>query len=185
MADIPTLTTERCIIEAFAERHLTERYVGWLNDAETMRFSEQRHRHHDLESCRRYASSFTETPHYFAAIVAKDRTLGHIGNINAYVDVRNQVADLGILIGERSVWGLGYGTEAWRALSRFLLSDRGLRKITAGTLAINAGMLGIMRRCGMQEDGRRRRQYLCEGQEVDMVYGALFRESVRPEDRNE
>ena len=35
-----SILTPRLRIEPFSASHLTERYVGWLNDAETMRFSE-------------------------------------------------------------------------------------------------------------------------------------------------
>ena len=49
-----------------------------------------------------------------------------------------------------------------------------MRKVTAGTMAENKSMLAVMRDVGMIEEGRRLRQFLFEGREVDMVYGALF-----------
>jgi len=174
MATSRTLETTRLRIEPFSEAHLTDRYVAWLNDPEVVRFSEQRHRNHTTESCRAYLASFDGTPHYFWAIVSRDLTLGHIGNINAYVDLHNRTADLGIIIGELAVWGRGYGSEAWHAVCRFLLGDLRLRKVTAGTLAINAGMLGIMQRIGMRDDGRRIRHHIADGREVDVIHMALF-----------
>lgn len=175
MTALPTLTTARCTLEAFSEAHLGSRYVSWLNDPEVVRYSEQRHRAHDLNSCRAYLKSFDGTPHYFAAIIGHTPNLGHIGNINAYVDEKNGVADIGIMVGEKSAWGQGYGAEAWQALSDFLLIEKGLRKITAGTLANNQGMLKIMQKTGMTEDGRRLKQMLWNGQEIDVVYAARFR----------
>jgi RimJ/RimL family protein N-acetyltransferase len=62
------------------------------------------------------------------------------------------------------------------ALSDFLLRTAGLRKITAGTLSVNAPMLRLMDRVGMVPDGRRARHQLWEGQEVDIVHAALFRD---------
>ncbi|HXC40619.1 MAG TPA: GNAT family N-acetyltransferase [Burkholderiales bacterium] len=169
----PIIETPRLRIEPFRQEHLTARYVAWLNDPEVVRFSEQRHRAHTLESCREYWQSFAGTPHFFWAMVAKEASLGHIGNMNAYVDAPNGVADVGILIGERTSWGRGYGLEAWTAVCRFLLGS-GLRKITAGTLATNTGMLTIMDRAGMVEDGRRALQCLWEGSPVDICHRALF-----------
>jgi RimJ/RimL family protein N-acetyltransferase len=177
MENCGLLKTTRLQIMPFGEEHLTSRYVNWLNDTETVRYSEQRHREHNLSSCREYWLSFRDTHSCFWAIVAGESPSGHIGNINAYVDITNQVADVGILIGERSVWRRGYGLEAWNAVCRYLFEVRGMRKITAGTISVNLAMLGIMRGSGMVEDGRRVRQYLWEGQEVDIVYAALFRES--------
>ncbi len=178
MAKFSPLTTERCTLEDFTERHLTQRYLSWLQDFEVIQFSEQRHKQHDIESCRTYMHSFTGTPNYFVAIVAQDSELGHIGNINAYIDENNGVADVGILLGEKRIWGQGYGAEAWEAMCRFLLLTRKLRKVTAGTSSTNVGMRGIMRRTGMIEDGVRKRQLLMNGDEIDVVYAALFRENL-------
>jgi ribosomal-protein-alanine N-acetyltransferase len=181
MAASPVLETPRLRIEPFAvERQLSARYVGWLNDPELTRFSEQRHRQHTLESCRQYAASFDDTPHYFWAVLAVDPTrpaLDHIGNMNAYVTPAHGLADVGILIGERAAAGRGYATEAWMAVCDFLLRTAGLRKVTAGCLAVNAAMLRVMDRAGMQEDGRRLRHHLWNGQEVDVVHRALHRDA--------
>lgn len=180
MAQSRVLTTNRLLIEPFQEKYLTERYVSWLNDPEVVRFSENRHRTFTLESCRAYLASFENSPHYFWAIIAKDERLGHVGNINAYVDPPNLVADIGILIGERAVWGGGIGTEAWIAVCRYLLDEVGMRKVTAGAMATNTGMLHIMKKAGMVEDGVRKRHFLADGREVDLIYAALYREKRTP-----
>jgi RimJ/RimL family protein N-acetyltransferase len=160
-------------IEPFSGKHLTLRYVNWLNDPEVIRFSEQRFKIHSLESCRDYMQSFEGTSKYFWAIVVRNSSLGHIGNMNAYIDEVNQVADVGILIGEKQAWRQGLGLEAWCAVCEWLLNKGGMRKVTAGTLSVNEGMLGLMRRSGMVEDGRRMKQCLFEGKEVDVIYAAF------------
>jgi [ribosomal protein S5]-alanine N-acetyltransferase len=175
MAESPIIETPRLRIIPFLENYLTPRYVSWLNDPLIVRFSEQRHRSHTLESCRQYWQSFTDTLHYFWAITSIDPNIGHIGNMNAYIDKMNSTADLGILIGESAVWGKGYGLEAWIAICNYLLRDVGVRKITAGTMAVNKGMLRIMECAGMAADGRRIRQCLIDDAEVDIIHMALFK----------
>jgi ribosomal-protein-alanine N-acetyltransferase len=179
MSDRSVIETARLRIVPFDEEHLSERYVGWLRDPEVVRFSDQRYRTHTLASCRDYLRSFDGTPHSFWAVIARDPALGHVGNMNAYLDERSSVADVGILIGERAVWGGGYGTEAWIAVLRHLLQARGVRKVTAGTLSINHGMRKIMERSGMEPDGVRAGQYLFEGSPVDIVHGAAFADRWR------
>lgn len=169
------IETPRLRLVPFARRHLTARYVGWLNHPATMRFSEQRHRRHTIPSSRAYWQTFRGTPNYFWAVEARDPLLGHIGNLNAYVDARNGVADLGILIGEASARGRGLALEAWSNACRFLFEEADLRKLTAGMLEVNAPMRALAERAGMRRDGRRRRHYCWEGQEVDVVHVALFR----------
>ena len=172
----PTIETERLQIVPFSEEHLTTRYLSWLNDSQVMRYSEQRHSNHTIESCREYWLTFSETANHFWSIVVREVRQGYIGTMTGYVDSEHLVADVGILIGERTSWGKGYGSEAWIAVCNYLLDEGGMRKVTAGTLSPNAAMLGVMRRAGMVEDGRRVRQCLFEGCEVDVVYTALFRE---------
>jgi RimJ/RimL family protein N-acetyltransferase len=175
MADLHIITTSRLEIVPFSEKHLTPRYVSWLNDPEVVNFSEQRHRKHTLESCTQYLRSFSGSPHYFWAITVIANDFDHIGNINAYVDYNNQIADVGILIGEKRAWKQGYGLEAWNAVCNCLLNSIGMRKVHAGTMANNAPMLSIMSRSGMREDGRRHKHYLFQGSEIDIVYSALFK----------
>lgn len=183
MATSPILETARLRIEPFEERHIDERYVGWLNDPQVVRFSEQRFRTHTLDSCRHYWQSFADTPNYFWAMMAKERAPCHIGNLNAYVDLRQGVADLGILIGERETWGQGYGLEAWCAICHFLFDQEGIRKISAGCLSVNLAMVGIMKRAGMVPDGVRTNHHLFEGRPVDIVHAALFADQWRRDAR--
>ena len=177
MARSADIRTERLVITPFCDRHLTETYVAWLNDRVLMRYSEQRHKTHTLATCHAYWRSFTDTPSYFWAIEETAEGIGHVGNITAHVDPHNSLADLSILIGLSHTQRKGYGREAWRGACRFLFEDVGLRKITAGTLALNQPMLRLASRVGMIEDGVRRKQYLCEGLEVDVIHLALFREA--------
>lgn len=177
MAAAPTLTTPRLVLSAFEERFFSERYVGWLNDPEVVRFSENRHHRHSLASCREYVGSFDDGPNYLWAIVTREDPAEHIGNINTYVDEANSLGDVALLVGEKTAWGKGYGGEAWTAICDFLLRGVGLRKVSAGTLSPNAGMLAIMKRVGMQPDGVRRSHYVVDGEPVDLVHVALFREA--------
>jgi [ribosomal protein S5]-alanine N-acetyltransferase len=166
--------TARLRIEPFGEAHLSERYVGWLADPEVVRWSEQRFRTHTLASCRAYAASFEGTPNMLFALVAQDPNVGHLGNLNVYVDPRHGVADIGIMVGDRAAWGQGYGREAWAAIMRALLDEPGIRKVTGGCVTNNVAMVKIMQTCGMMQDGRRLKQYVYDGQAVDAVYFAAF-----------
>ena len=169
-----TIETERLRLEPFVEHHLTDRYVSWLADPEVVCWSENRHRKHTLESCRKYWQSFRGTPNMLFALVAKAPELGHVGNLNVYVDVRHGVADIGIMLGERSTWGKGFGREAWNAALQELVRTPGIRKVTGGCIADNQAMVRIMVSCGMSEDGRRTRHYVYDGRAVDLVYYASF-----------
>jgi len=169
------IKTKRLLLEPFSDKYLTQEVVDWLNDPEVVRFSEQRHRRHSLDSCREYIDSFKGTANHLWAISVVNKNIGHIGNINAYVDTANNIADIGILIGKKQVWSKGYGKEALCAVCDYLMEKLGIRKITCGTLATNLSMLKVMKKAGMIDDGRRIRHYQWEGHEVDMIHQAMFK----------
>ena len=140
------------------------------------RLSNQRFVVHSRQSCLRYLASFEETPNRFlsARRLADDAP---IGTMTAYFSPHHGTVDVGILIGERSVWGEGYGQDAWDTLMTWLLAQPGLRKVTAGTLAVNKGMIRLAERSGMTLEGRRLRQEGVEGEEVDILYFGRFRDT--------
>ncbi len=171
---IATLKTARLRLDSFAEVHLSKRYVSWLNDPEVVRYSEQRYRQHSMETCQQYVRAMADAENPLWAITAVDRASGHVGNISASLDRNNQLCDVAILIGERSAWGHGLGTEAWIAVCDFMLGSMGMRKVVGGALAANRAMIRIMEGSAMQPDGVRPRHYLVDGVETDLVYYARY-----------
>lgn len=171
MAQVAMLDDGTVRLEPFADRHVTARYVGWLNDPETVRYSEQRHRTHTLESCAEYRRAMAP-PNKFWAIIAPP--FGHVGNIAATVDKWNRTADLAILV-ERAAWGRGIGKRAWNLALDWLLGQGGMLKVTAGTMAENKAMRALMRDSGMIEEGRSRSRFLLDGVPVDGVWATKDR----------
>ena len=112
------IETERLMIKPFRESYITSEYLTWLNDKDLMRFSEQRHLNHTIESAKNYLESFNGTTNFFWAIFTKDGER-HIGTVNSYVDRNNLVADIGILIGSKNLKREGYGEEIWNGVMSF------------------------------------------------------------------
>jgi RimJ/RimL family protein N-acetyltransferase len=164
--------TKRIKLDVFSEKNISEKYLNWLNDKELMSFSNQKFFTHSYESCLKYLKSYEGSPHFFFAIY-DFATSDHIGNINAYVDVFHNTADIGILLGDKKYAGKGYGLEAWCAFTYYLFKTHGIRKVTAGTMALNQGMVRIAERSGMKSDGIRQGQFLFNSKEVDMLLFGL------------
>ena len=168
-----SLTGARIELATFTEEDITSDYLGWLNDPLVTRFSNQRFHTQSRESCRSYLRSFTGTDNLFLSIRRREDAKP-IGTMTAYISPAHGTADMGILIGDRSVWGHGYGQEAWDTLVNHLAILPGMRKLTCGTLACNDAMIRIAERAGMQLEGRRVAQELVEGEPVDILYFARF-----------
>lgn len=170
------LQGRKVLLRAFTPEDITEAYIAWLNDPEVVRFSNQRFRRHDRETCLAYVRSFSDSANHFVSVI--DRAGGQaVGTMTAYVAPQHGTADMGIMIGARAAWGQGYGLDAWRTLGEWLLAQPGMRKLTGGTLACNVGMVRIMERAGMQREAVRRAQELVDGVAQDVVYYAKFRDA--------
>jgi [ribosomal protein S5]-alanine N-acetyltransferase len=176
----PTIVRSRIRLVPFAGHHLTPGYVHWLNDAETTRYSEQRHRRHTLDSCKSYVEAMQSSGHYLWAIEwTEDGAPRHIGNLSATLDRPNGVADLAIMVGERDARGRGLGRDAWIAACEWLLGPGGFRKISAGTMAENRAMLAVFDAAGMTIEAVRRSHFVLDGRPTDAIYAALFSPLIR------
>ncbi len=158
----------------FTEAHIRDDYIAWLNDKELMRYSQQQWLAHDRESCLAYLKGFDATPNYFWSIERLNDG-AQVGTMTAYVDARNGVADVGILVGHPEARGTGVGREAWGLAMEHLFRIEGIRKITGGTVARNAPMLRIFRHWGMKLEGVRREQELIDGEPTDVLYFGIRR----------
>ena len=174
MKKYTSLISERIRLVELTRDYVTQEYVEWLNNSEIMRFSEQRHYHHSMSTCISYLESFNDSPNYIWAIELLNNNC-HIGNINAYLDMHNNTADVGLLIGYKKYWNKGYGYESFRLVTEFLFNKLGIRKVSAGAMSSNLGMIKIMKNIGMKEDGVRKKQYLVDGQEVDCIHMAIYK----------
>ena len=168
-----TLKGEKVFLRPFTASDINDTYIGWLNDPDVVRFSNQRFLKHDLKSCLRYLASFDETDNLFVG-VHRLSDGSPVGTMTAYVSSQHGTVDVGILIGDKSVWGMGYGQDAWNTLTKWLLDRDDIRKLTAGTLACNYGMIKLMERSGMHHEATRKEQEIVNGQAVDILYYAKF-----------
>jgi RimJ/RimL family protein N-acetyltransferase len=174
---LPALNGRRVHLRPFSAADITPAYIGWLNDPETVRFSNQRFVQHTRETCERYYTSFAGSANHFVSIRLKVDPGGDdraVGTLTAFCSPSHGTVDIGILIGERRVWGQGVGLDAFKTLVDWWVGQPGIRKVTAGTLRLNTGMVRVAERAGMHLEAVRRGQELVEGQPVDMLYFARF-----------
>jgi [ribosomal protein S5]-alanine N-acetyltransferase len=171
----PTLLTERLVLGPYMR--VTKRHVEWMNDPEVTRYSENRNRTHTLKSCEKFIATFngSKRSHIWAIRIAV--TNSHIGNITCHTDEANNVTNVGILLGDKSVWGKGFGSEAWRAACDWLLDKDGgaVRKIEAGCHANNPGIVKLFQKTGMLYEGERKLHFLWNGSPVGLLFFARFK----------
>jgi ribosomal-protein-alanine N-acetyltransferase len=158
---------------------ITPQHVGWLNDPVVVRHSNQRFVRHTRYTCRSYLGRFEGSGDLYLSARLLE-TDSPIGTLTAYRQLHHGTADIGILMGERGVWGQGLGSEAFRLLADWLARQPGMRKLTCGTLSVNHGMLRIAERAGFTPEAVRVAQELVDGEPADIVYFARFTPEAPP-----
>lgn len=174
------IKAERLVLRTYHAGMVTPDHVRWLNDPEVVKYSEQRHTTHTLESQHTYVNNLWSNPGSIIWAIMLQRSgdsLGKnpqaIGTITAHCDIKNRIADMGIMIGDKTQWKKGYGLEAWSAVIDFLFKHA-MRKITAGCMSNNTAMLHLCLKSGMRPDGCRLDHLLLDGKPVDVDYYARF-----------
>lgn len=145
----------------------SSRNIGWLRNPDVVRYSEQRHREHTLSSQLRYITSFVGKSKLWGIYLKEGGQ--HIGNVSAMHDAPNDVADVGIMIGDPELWGRGLAGEAWKGACAFLLGGGGVRKLEAGCARTNTAMLKIIQASGFKQEGELLGHFLFDGAPVSSV----------------
>jgi RimJ/RimL family protein N-acetyltransferase len=85
-------------------------------------------------------------------------------------------AFVGIGIGERELWGKGYGTDAMQVLLGFAFDELNLHRVTLMVLADNARAVRSYEKCGFVYEGRLRLAEHRGGRRQDLLMMGILRE---------
>ncbi len=157
-------------------------YLGWLNDHEVVKTLNLP----DYLAPVPYAKAAA----YCDAMMASEHDLflalhlrsddRFVGTLKAgHIDWHAGTADIGILIGERAVWGQGLAADSIHVLARHLFGTVGLRKLTAGSMANNPAMLRVFEKLGFAREGVFRAQDRLGDAFFDHVHFGCFADELR------
>lgn len=155
---------------------VSKRYVGWLNDHLVNAALESRFVEHTSASVRDYVEAHASRGDTLLLAVTEAGSGLHVGNVKVGpLSPHHGTADLGILIGERAVWGRGYATAAIRSATALGFSRLKARKLTASCYSANVGSATAFRRAGWVDEGERPAQFVAAdgGVQGQLMFGAL------------
>lgn len=93
----------------------------------------------------------------------------------ALIDRHNKRCNIGISIGEKDQWGLGYGREALRALVEHSFGALGMNRIGAEVYAYNERSLRLFSSIGFVREGLIRQAVCKRGEYADSVILGLLK----------
>ena len=152
-------------------RELLPLYLRWINDFEVTRTMDIGWRPTTWEAEEaRYESAAREEGSPMFTIYERE-TLRPIGKAGLHdVNHFHGTAELSMMIGEKELWGNGYGTEAARLMLDYGFHGQGLHNILARVLSINTRGLRALRQAGFREFGHLREAFRIGGRIYDMIY---------------
>lgn len=171
------IKTRRLTLRTYHAGMVTDQHIGWLNDPDVVRYSEQRHKKHTLESQHEYLNNLWKNTGSYIWMISRGTHVDtpQIGTITAHVDLPNHVANMGIMVGEKQFWGNGYGFEAWEAVIDFLRLKYKVHRIEAGMMASNGSMRRICEKARMSQNAVMPSRFVLDGKPEDMVlYGKVY-----------
>lgn len=169
-----------CYLIPFSEGHLNnENYYNWLQDYEVIKSINRLDYISPVsfESVKEYCETVIQSKNDIFLAIHHNENNEFIGtlkvnNINWYT----RVADIGILIGDKSYWGKGIAKDSIFVVSKYLFNILGIRKLTAGLMDINPAMQKVFEKLGFKVEGRMRKTDHFECEYVDHIAMGCFKD---------
>ena len=155
----------------------TDHLLRWLNDREVTRYLTRGTFAYGSGALgAAFESMAASTTDLELTIVARefDAPAGLVG-LHAIAWVPRS-AEFRILLGERSMWGKGIGTEATQLLVAYAFEVLNLNKVWLGVNAENSGAIATYERTGFVREGVLRQEVFRNGQYYDVVRMSMLRD---------
>ena len=169
----------------FKEEHISDRYIGWLNDPEVNRFLEIRYVRQTYDTVLEYVRSFSDSSEKFMWGIYPEGSKDLIGTATLYIIYRQHgMCGIGLMIGDRNFWGGAASTGAIELMAEYAFETLGLRRMHAETYASNLGMNFTFKRMGFALEGRLKKAYsFSPGNYTDAYQWGLLAEDWRARDQ--
>lgn len=99
-----------------------------------------------------------------------------VGNCGFFeLDWRNRNAELGVVIGDKSYWNRGYGTDVMRLLLRHGFATLNLHRIYLRVFEDNRRAIRAYEKAGFVHEGRQRQAEFRDGRYLDVLMMSVLR----------
>ncbi len=106
--------------------------------------------------------------------LADDRLIGEIGLDG--VKWSQGETFIGIGVGERDLWGKGFGTDAMQVILRFAFSELNLQRVSLDVFEYNPRAISSYEKVGFVHEGRMRGLLYRDGQRYDLIFMGILRD---------
>src|SRR5215469_10397357 len=148
----PFIVGERVYLRALEPAQDNHLYATWLNDQEIRRYFSV-YPTSDTRGKERIENLYKDFRHIIFGVALKSdhRLVGLVGLKD--INTLNQSAEFYVIIGDRSVWGQGYGTEATKLMLRYGFLELNLNRIQTTDMEENVGGWRADEKAGFKLEG--------------------------------
>ncbi len=153
------------------KREFIDYYLKWMNDPELTQYL-MMYRPLTREMEEDWFNSLKNRDDFFIFAILlfnQDEIEKLLGNCSIDVDWKNRVGTCGIIIGEKTYQGKGYGTEAMELLVNYGFNTLNLNRIQLETFSFNIRALKSYQKVGFKEEGIRRQAIYVNGEYHDAI----------------
>ncbi|WP_376796488.1 GNAT family N-acetyltransferase [Thermogemmatispora sp.] len=170
----PFIVGERVYLRPLEPTQDNHLYATWLNDEEIRRYFSI-YPTSDARAKERLEQLYRDGKHiiFGVALKSNNRLIGLVGLKD--INYLNQTAEFYIIIGDRAVWGQGYGTEATRLMIRYGFMELNLNRIQTQDMEENIGGWRADEKAGFKYEGTLRQAILRFGKYHDVRVYSLLR----------
>ena len=172
------LSSNRLQFRKMAENDI-EKYHSWRNDVDVMKTTSPSLDLNSLNETRHFVENIilnsTSSKSYIIEEIEGNTAIGVTSLIN--IDPKNRNAECIIDIGEKGVWGKGYGTEALKILLEYAFLELNLHRVSLRVFSLNEKAIHIYNKLGFMKEGVIRESLYRDGKWHDIIImGVLKRE---------
>lgn len=173
------LEGEKVGLKKLTLEEATQKYVDWLNDMEVTKYLVSGSFPSDVEDIREYIKK-ANGPNTVSFAIYEKSTDRHIGNVKLdKIDWISRKAEFGIMIGDKSCWGKGYGTETTQLILKYAFDILNLEKIDLGLVEENIPAYKTYKKLGFIEEGRRQNEQFIDGSYHDTIIMGITKKRWR------
>lgn len=170
MANLKTLVGSKFSLIPFKEEHISDTYIGWLNNPEINQFLEVRLVRQTYETVLAYVRSFYGDTEKYMWGIYPNGVNEMVGTATLYdINRHHGRGVVGLMIGEKDYWGKGYGTETIKLIVDYAFRILNLHKVTAGAVANNQGSVKAFQKAGFEIEGTLKSHFFYNGAYYDSL----------------
>ncbi|MFW9894136.1 MAG: GNAT family N-acetyltransferase [Candidatus Thorarchaeota archaeon] len=178
MTTPPTLTSQRVTLQPLTASDMPY-FVKWYSDPEMLRLSGEVEPWTEDKFAQWYQNLCTDANKVWFTIVVNEtqRVIGNAGLLRMFTPWKT--TDMSVEIGEKALWGHGYGTEAGRRLLQYVFDELKFHRVAIYVMRFNTRALRFWTELGFQHEGIARQSYYYNSQYSDFIMMSILEDEYR------